>query len=77
MFLKNKQKSTHDFMFPEEKSHYFKCIDKDAWDLYLVADLKAFYFQRHHIHIPTIDISVTQADVQQFTHFGSSSLQNM
>ena len=23
-------------MFPKGKSHYFKCINKDAWDLYPV-----------------------------------------
>ena len=31
--LIDQRKSSRDFMFPKRKPYYFKCINKDAWDL--------------------------------------------
>ena len=74
--LKDKRKSSHNFMFPKAKPHLiFKCIDKDAWNLCPVYN-KAFYVQTHCI--PTIeeyrDILISHDNGQRFSHFGSSSL---
>ena len=73
--LKDKRGSSYDFMFRRENHIIFKCINKDAWDLYPVYK-KAFYCQRQYI--PTMkeyhDSSITEADRQRFTHIRSSSL---
>ena len=55
-YLKDKQKSSHNFMFPNRKPIIYKCNDKDACVGFI-----SFYFQRHYI--PTMskyhDISIT------------------
>ena len=61
-------------MLSKGESYYFQMY-KQGCDLYPVCK-RTFYSQRHYI--TTIreyhDISITHADGQRFTHFGSSSL---
>ena len=43
-YLKDKRKSSYDFMFRKAQPHYYKCINWDEWDLYHVSK-KALYFK--------------------------------